>query len=122
MTTPRLRDMFCNVLLPIIMGYLFYLLPLKSQSLKLLKNYLPDGLWAYAFFSCVLVIWGRHINFSWIFITVLTFAAFEFLQSKHIINGTGDIFDFVIYLIFGGIALSVNKYFFLKFRLKPKSI
>jgi len=122
MTTLKIRDTVYNVTFPIIIGCVFYFLPLTGQFLKLLKNYLPDGLWAYAFFSSILIIWGRHLNFIWICITVLIFAAFELLQSKHIIKGTGDFFDFITYLIFGGIALFTNKYFFAKFNSKPKPL
>ena len=122
MTIAKQKDAICNVILPVIAGSLFYLLPPTGQLLQFLRNYLPDGLWAYAFFSCILIIWQRHINFAWILITILIVTAFELLQSQHIIRGTGDFFDLVIYLVFGGIALFTNKYFILKFNSKSKPL
>ena len=86
-----------------------------------LRNYLPDGLWAYAFLSCILIIWDRHINYIWIFAIVLTFGMFELEQMKQFVKGTGDFFDFVCYLIFGGIALVTNRYFLTKYNSKPKT-
>lgn len=113
--------MILNVALPVMAGSLLYLLPLTAHSLQFLRNYLPDGLWAYAFFSCILIIWERHINFIWVFIVVLIVATFEWLQSAHIIRGTGDLIDLAVYLAFGGLALSINKYF-LKLQSKSKPL
>jgi hypothetical protein len=122
MTAPRQKDIFYNVALPLAAGCLLYALHPTAQWQTVLKNYLPDALWAYAFFSCMLIIWQRRINFTWILITVLVVAVFELLQSKQVIGGTGDIADLVVYLIFGAIALFINKYFILKFKPKSKPL
>ncbi|MBS1736314.1 MAG: hypothetical protein JSS98_06845 [Bacteroidetes bacterium] len=78
---------------------------------EMIQNYLPDGLWAYALQSCILIIWNRKINIIWSIAIMLFAVIFELLQYLHFINGTGDFFDIIIYFIFFGIALSANKFF-----------
>ncbi|MGG9961266.1 hypothetical protein [Ferruginibacter sp. SUN106] len=74
-------------------------------------NHLPDGLWAYAFLSCILIIWNRQIHIPWLIVVLISFVAFEVLQSLEIINGTGDIKDIITYCTFSIIALFANSFF-----------
>ena len=80
------------------------------------SNFLPDGLWAYAFTSCILIIWDRKANFIWLTMLGCFFIAFELLQSFHFVKGTGDIKDIFIYFVFGLLALITNQLY------KQKSI
>ncbi len=100
----RLSDFSINVLLPIIVGLLIYLFP-PSQ---LIRNYFPDGLWAYSFISSVLIIWNRKINPVWIGITFFCFMLFEFLQYTHHVTGTADWYDLAVYAMFSLPALLTN--------------
>jgi hypothetical protein len=122
MSLAKLKDTMLNVAVPVVTGCLFYVVPFTGQFFSLLKNYLPDGLWAYAFFSGMLIIWERQIHLIWVLITILVFGAFEFFQWKHVISGTGDWGDFFIYLFFAATALFINQYFITKFKPKPKPL
>ena len=110
-------DLFLNVICPLVLGYIFYLLD-KRIGLGAIRNYMPDGLWAYAFLSCILIIWNREVNFIWVVIIMLFSIIFEMLQYLHFIKGTGDFFDIITYFIFFGIALSANKFFISTIYLK----
>jgi hypothetical protein len=72
---------------------------------------MADGLWAYAFFSCILIIWKRCISAFWIVTIVVVFIAFEYMQLRHIISGTFDYLDIVIYLAFSAFAFFTNNFF-----------
>lgn len=66
-----------------------------------LRNYIPDFLWAMAFCLCLLVIAGMSIRWSYVIflfcLCVFTGIAFELMQYKELIKGTGDIIDVVVY-------------------------
>lgn len=100
------------VALPIIAGASIYLLNAFHSFPILVKNYLPDGLWAFALMSCLLVIWNNKLNGFWLTLCILFFAAFEALQYLHIINGVADYYDFITYLLFATMALLLNKILF----------
>ncbi|MCW5931161.1 MAG: hypothetical protein KIS69_05770 [Bacteroidetes bacterium] len=105
-----------NVVLPIIVGLVIYFAATKNLISRQISNFLPDGLWAYAFTSCIHIIWDRKVNFIWLTMLCSFFVAFELLQSFHFIKGTGDIKDIFIYFVFGLLSLTINQF------LKPKSI
>ncbi len=104
----KLRDFFFYVMLPILSGAGLYFLKLWGNIPGLINNYLPDGLWAFAFVSSILIIWDREINKLWLGIAFISFILFEFLQGIHIIAGTGDYKDIVCYLAFSFLALIIN--------------
>lgn len=112
-----LADILLNVFLPICVGVIIYSFPVK----QFIRNYIPDGLWAYALTSAILIIWSRKIQLFWLFSVAILFIVFEILQSYHIIVGTGDIKDILIYFAFGIIALSLNK-FFKQIFIKQKTV
>jgi hypothetical protein len=103
----KLIDITINIAVPITLGTALYFMTTE----KVFRNYLPDGLWAYALTSCVLIIWNRTTNLLWLCLTGSLFLTFEFLQSMHFIKGTGDLIDAFIYFAFGLLALSTNKFF-----------
>lgn len=88
---------FATVFLPLVMGVLWYVIPLNFPLNLVAKGYVPDLMWAFSFTSALLLIWDGRINPMWLAMLLLLFPLFEFLQAKHIIAGTGDIFDVVCY-------------------------
>lgn len=106
----KYEDFLFSVLSPIVLGILFYIVQSENESLIQVRNYLPDGLWAYGLTSCILIIWDRNINFFWISMIILFFISFELLQSLNFIQGTGDFFDIIVYIIFGLFAIGINQH------------
>ena len=104
-------DLLLNVLFPIMLGVLIYAIPDLKKLPSFFSNYLPDGLWAYAFLSCIIIIWNRQIHIPWLIAVFISFVMFEALQYLEIINGTGDIKDVVTYFIFSITALFTNSFF-----------
>ena len=105
------QDLILNVAVPILAGSLIYLLFQHADFCKIGYNYLPDGLWAYALLSTILIIWNRVIHVFWIVMSLILFVGFEGLQHLHIVQGTGDFLDVFTYYLFGFMALLANKYF-----------
>ncbi len=105
------QDVIFNIALPILAGNCIYLTCKPFGFQKIVNSYLPDGLWAYALMSTILIIWNRVINVFWIITSFIIFPVFEALQYFHIIPGRGDFWDILIYFIFSFIALVTNKYF-----------
>ena len=110
MNISRKHDIVLNIIFPIALGYFFYLLGMNISFPAVIKNYLADGLWAYAFISCILIIWDRKLNILWILITFFVSILFELFQGFHLLHGTGDIIDIGIYILFFTVALIVNKF------------
>jgi uncharacterized membrane protein len=105
-TMIRKVDILVNVVLPICLGIFFYIFPVC----RLVRNHAPDGLWAYALTSSILIVWNRKINLLWLFIAFISSIVFEILQTYHIVKGVGDKKDILTYLIFGIIALYSNNF------------
>jgi hypothetical protein len=104
-------DLLLNVILPLLIGVCIYWAGRSVHIPGLIRNYVPDGLWAYAFLSCILVVWDRKINWAWIAGALILSVIYEILQHYHIIGGTGDLGDVVAYLLFFAIALLSNSFF-----------
>ena len=102
-------DIVCNIFTPLLLGVMHYWAGASLPSW--VRNYLPDGLWAYAFISCILIIWDRKINTAWIVAVFLLAVIYEWLQYLHVLAGTGDIRDILTYFVFFTIALSLNTFF-----------
>lgn len=75
------------------------------------RNQLPDGLWAYAFASCILIIWRRQVNVAWLVAMAILFIALELLQHWGMIPGTADMADVMVYFLFAGAAVLLNPFF-----------
>jgi hypothetical protein len=107
----RKSDILLNICLPLALGQFIYWSEKAVIIPTLIKNHLPDGLWAYAFISGILLIWDRVIHTTWIILAFLTAVGYEILQYLHAIPGTGDIKDVITYFAFFNIALLLNNYF-----------
>ncbi|HEX8331710.1 MAG TPA: hypothetical protein VF622_03765 [Segetibacter sp.] len=106
-------DIFFNVISPVSLGYMLYFLSNENMASRTIRNHLPDGLWAYAFQSCILIIWNRKGNIMWTLFIMTLSLGFEVLQHIHFIDGTGDYIDIITYFVFFGIALIVNRFLIL---------
>jgi hypothetical protein len=104
-------DILLNIILPLLLGIGVYRAAGMIAIPSLVRNYLPDGLWAYAFLSSILLIWDRAINVAWTVAAFLLAIGYEGAQYEHFIPGTGDIFDVISYFLFFGIALFLNMFF-----------
>ena len=113
------KDVLLNILLPLVLGVLLY--GSADHLPLLLKYYLADGLWAYAFVSSLLVIWERKINLFWISMAIATAAGFEILQYRQVVAGTGDVYDLLTYIVFITTAISLNRFFTKQFQYSNRS-
>jgi hypothetical protein len=109
MTKQKIADLSIHVFSPLIAGVLYYQLTAVFDSMPW-SGYLPDGLWAYAFCSSILIVWNRKINITWLTFAALVAVLFEIMQYLHLISGTGDVIDVLIYLLAGSIAIMMNKF------------
>ena len=96
-----------HVLFPVGLGVLVYKINFDSVLWNLFCNYFPDGLWAYAFTSAIIIIWHKKQNFWLFFITPLTFVLFEIFQYLQKLPGTGDLLDIFTYFIFYFLSLTI---------------
>lgn len=110
-----LTDIFLNVLLPLLLGFLVYYLAVKHWINPGIKNYLPDALWAYAFVSVLLIIWKRILPLAWVLSVYIISALFELFQYFQLVPGRADIVDIIIYFAFISIGLINNSFFKKKF-------
>lgn len=64
-------------------------------------------MWAYSFFYSLMLVFFEYEKFPLmvLILGVITVMFIEILQLLHIINGTFDIYDIVIEIIFGIIAI-----------------
>ena len=64
-------------------------------------------MWAYSFFYSLMLVFFGYEKFPLIVLIfgIITVVLIEILQLWHIINGTFDIYDIVIEIIFGIIAI-----------------
>lgn len=112
MTSPVKSDLTLNIVLPLVGGLLIYLLSaLSLDAIGWIRSYLPDGLWAYAFASAMLIVWQRELNLLWLSLVLLSGLVFEWMQFNEVVAGTGDLVDIIVYIVFFLIALLFNPFF-----------
>jgi hypothetical protein len=104
-----LLDFIINILLPILIAVFIYRTSFANEH-SIIKNYVPDALWAYALASSIFIIWNRHVNYLWLSFVILFFVVYEILQYLHFTKGTGDVWDVVTYLTATFIAIIINKF------------
>ena len=109
-------DFFINVVSPILVGIGIYYMASVGKMHGYTRNQLPDGLWAWSLFSCILIIWRRAIHPLWISLAFVLCIGLEVLQHYQVIRGVGDYLDVMAYTISGTIALLANKFFFITFK------
>jgi hypothetical protein len=108
---PKTLDAVLNIVVPLCLGVLVYVIRGAATIPVFFKNYVADGLWAYAFISSLLIIWGRKMNLTWMLVPFGTSAVFEWLQYRHTLPGTGDVLDVITYCLFFMTSILLNTYF-----------
>lgn len=83
----------------------------ESAIFQFIKCYFPDGLWAYAFLSVILIIWDRIVNPFWLTAAFLFALLFEVFQYVQLVRGTADTIDVIVYYTCFIIALMLNNFF-----------
>jgi len=112
MTSHVKSDLTLNIFLPLVGGVLIYLFTaISPYATWWIRSYIPDGLWAYAFASAILIIWQRDLNLLWLLLVLLSGLIFEWMQLNDIVAGTGDLADIFVYILFFLIALFFNPFF-----------
>jgi len=102
-------DLILHTLLPLLLGCILYWFASSGILPLFIQNHLADGLWAYAFLSCMLIIWDRKCKYHWIVLAIILSVLFELFQYFHLAAGTGDIWDVFVYLLFFLLALLINQ-------------
>ena len=104
----------CLLLLGIFIYFIFNGQFLIKDGLitSFIRNYVPDILWTLSFYFASInfskKIVKNYIPFTALYVFLLALL-FELLQLVHIINGTFDIFDIIIYFISICIASLIEK-------------
>jgi len=75
---------------------------ISDDTFRLMRNHLPDGLWALSLVSLITYIWYNDTSSRniWIFFAGSMMILFEGLQYCSIVKGTGDVLDILSYIIF----------------------
>ena len=111
MNLTKKYDIGINVIFPLLCGCLVYVISTDFNITSFVKGHLADGLWAYSLISAVLIIWDRKMDILWITAIFLLAIFFEFAQYFHLLPGTGDFIDVLVYLTCFVIGIFLNKYF-----------
>jgi hypothetical protein len=98
-----------TVVLPVLLGALIYTSGFIILYLQPIRNYLPDGLWAFALISILYFIWQGQPKLLWLIAAAVVFVLFELFQATGIIEGTGDPIDVLIYFFFSGISIFIHR-------------
>jgi hypothetical protein len=107
----KIYDIFLNVFLPLLVGVFIYRTEQYIRIPALIRYYVPDGLWAYALGSSILIVWERKIHWPWIVGAVMLSVVYETCQYYHFIPGIGEVRDVITYLVFISLALLSNALF-----------
>ena len=107
----KLYDGFLNVFLPLLTGVFIYRAEQYIHIPALIRYYVPDGLWAYAFASCMLIVWERKIHWPWMIGAMMLSVLYEICQYYHLIAGVGEVRDVMTYFLFFTLALLSNPFF-----------
>ena len=62
----KIFDGLLNVNLPLFAGVFIYWVDRRLLIPTMIRYHLPDGVWSYAFTSCMLIVWERKIHWPWI--------------------------------------------------------
>lgn len=108
MISERVFAFLIHVCLPVTGGMVTYAFTDTRYVEGFVQNHLADGLWAYAFMSFMLLVWERKLSFFWILVTVLVTLGYEGAQYLQFVQGTGDWWDVITYLLFFSVALLIN--------------
>lgn len=117
----KLYDMLLTVFAPLLAGLFVYRVEQYIAIPAIVRYYVPDGLWAYAFGSCMLIVWERKIHWLWIGGAIMVSVMYELGQYYHFIQGIGEVQDVMTYLLFFSLALLSNAFIKRMLYTKPKT-
>lgn len=121
MKISRNFDLLLNVFFPLIIGVFFYFFTSLNFPGILLKNYFPDGLWAYAFMSLILIIWNRQLKWMAVAMVLFCCISTELFQYLKWLKGTADWYDILLYIFFIILAIRMNALFNKNYSYKTNS-
>lgn len=104
-----------TLILGIVIYYLYYkkIIDVSTESLRFVRNFIPDFLWMFSFFF-LSVNYSKRITKKYVTLTSLYALAlgilFELLQMANVVRGTFDILDIIVYIIAILIACIVEKH------------
>ncbi len=107
----KLYDLLLTVFVPLLAGLFVYRVEQYIAIPAIVRYYVPDGLWAYAFGSCMLIVWERKIHWGWLGGAMMVSVGYELCQYYHFIPGIGEVQDVLTYLFFFSLALLSNAFF-----------
>lgn len=97
------------VILPLIAGLFIYWGNRYFLNFGVVRNFLPDGLWAFSLISSFCILWNNKIPKLWILGIFGACLSFEILQFYQVIGGIADPWDLFTYFLFGTSSLLINK-------------
>jgi hypothetical protein len=107
---PKLITLLARVVFPLLLGAVLYGPASTLMGFPLLRNYLPDTLWAFSFTSALLIIWEGKVHLVWLCVLAGMFIIFELAQAVHVFGGTGDLRDTLCYFLAGAAAIISFKF------------
>lgn len=110
MPQTKTADTLLNIVIPLLLGVMIYRMIPYVQLPLFFKNHFPDACWAYAFISAMLIVWDRKVHPLWIVAVFMAAVGYEVLQFVHILPGTGDVRDIVVYFTAFGVGLLANQF------------
>lgn len=114
----RFKILILHCFIPLMAGFIIYLTGSGDSFFLSIKNYLPDGLWAYALGSALLLIWDNEPKLFWLMAGWLMLVVTEWLQKTGLMPGTADWLDILVYSAGYGIALGYRLLLFNNKNLK----
>lgn len=110
MGSSRFKIILLHCILPLMAGFIIYISGIENPLSVIIKNYLPDGLWAYAFGTTMLLIWDYRLPWKWLIAGWFILCLTEWLQNSGLMPGTADWLDLLTYTAGYGISISFGQY------------
>lgn len=105
----KLNVFVLRVLIPLFLGGFIYWQPYFTLHFHFIRNYLPDGLWAFALLSSLYLVWNGRPDKLWLTLAFLCFPVFEWWQAQGLVSGTADLTDVIIYVTFALFSIYLHE-------------
>lgn len=102
-------DIVITVVLPLLAGILLYSYSHHHYLPSIIRNYIPDACWAFAFMSVICIIWQRNPPTNWVIITCISAVSYELAQYFALVSGYADVIDLVVYVLAFAYAYYLNQ-------------
>jgi hypothetical protein len=107
--TTYVVDVVITVVLPLLAGTLLYSYSHHHYLPSIIRNYIPDACWAFAFMSVICIIWQRNPPTYWVTITCISAVSYELAQYFALVSGYADVIDLVVYVLAFAYAYYLNQ-------------